>query len=294
MTRRELPGWGRLYTALGGGDDARWRAAGAVEVRGKLHGYCMQLDLSNWSERLTWFLGRYHDLPLQQALQRVLRPGDRFVDIGANIGMLTLLARALVGSRGSVWACEPNPQLAQRIAKMLTHNELHDVAVLPVALSDQTGSAMLRVFDAHPGWGSLADSGPAGAVETRAFSVALQRGDEALVGVPSGPLVLKVDVEGHELAVLRGLRQTLRDRRPILFVEVIDAHLRRAGSSAAQVRAEIEQHGYRSFELVDRRRGWFGHDVAFRPMVSDEGLTAEGLFVPTDGDLAKRVQALLG
>ena len=291
--RREWPGWGRVYAAIGGNDGARWLHAGTHVVRGKLHGYRMELDLANWSERLTWFLGRYHDLSLQRALQLVLRPGDAFVDIGANLGMLSLLARHLVGPKGAVLACEPNPRLVGRVERTLRQNRLDGVEVLGLAVSDAPGSARLFEYAGHAGWGSLSPDGPPGAPRTASWTVPCRTGDELLAQrEPARPLVVKIDVEGHEVAVLRGLDRTLATRRPLVFCEVVDAHLRRAGASAAALQRELLRHGYRGFELADRRRG-LGHDVAFRALDPAETREVDAMFVPPGGPLADRVAPLL-
>ena len=91
-------------------------------MRGKLHGYKMELDLRDWSEQMTYFLGRHSDLPLQLAMMALLKPGDRFVDVGTNIGMITLLAARLVGPEGRVDAIEPNPACCARVRRSLTLN----------------------------------------------------------------------------------------------------------------------------------------------------------------------------
>ena len=294
ITRGELPGWGRLYAATGGECDARWRDAGIGRVRGKLHGYELELDLANWSERLSWFLGRYHDLPIQQAMARVLRTGDAFLDVGANLGQLTLLARALVGDRGAVTACEPNPRALARLRHTLATNGLHDVVATAVACSDHDGTAVLREFAGHPGWGSLTDTGPEGASTSGQWRVACRRGDELVAQLPAAmPLAIKIDVEGHELPVLRGLEHTLATRRPLLFVEVIDSHLRRAGNSAAALLAVLARHGYRGFALADRRRFGFRHGVRFAAFTAGDPCGADVLCVPTDGPWAQRLQSLL-
>jgi hypothetical protein len=75
----ELPGWGRLYSRFVGDyrRDASWAGEPSRTIRGKLHGYEIDLDLSRWSERATYFLGRFYDLENQLLPTRILRPGDR-------------------------------------------------------------------------------------------------------------------------------------------------------------------------------------------------------------------------
>src|SRR4051812_18642998 len=75
-TRRELPGWGRLFRAAGLLRDNWWSGTGSRQITGKLHGYQMVLNLDNWSDRHTYFVGRYYDLASQLLLQKSLRSGD--------------------------------------------------------------------------------------------------------------------------------------------------------------------------------------------------------------------------
>ncbi|MCK5943895.1 MAG: FkbM family methyltransferase [Planctomycetes bacterium] len=292
--RHELPGWGRLYRLLGGERDAAFEHYGEVVARGKLHGFEMALDLRNWSERLTWFLGRYHDLPLQQALRRVLRPGDCFVDIGANLGMLSLVAAERVGERGRVLACEPNPLMIARITRTIAHNRLSQLQVVAAAIHDQPGEADLHEYAGHAGWGSLSAQGPAGADETASYRVACRTGDSLFAEVPpEQPSVIKVDVEGHEVPVLRSLPQTLATRRPLVFVEVADDHQRRAGFRDDELRAELARHGYRGFVLEDRRR-WLQHGIVLRALRDHEPHEVDALFVPPDGPMVERVAQMPG
>lgn len=291
--RREGPGWGKLYRWLGGEDAARWRTCGRAVVRGKLHGYEMELDLANWSERLTFCLGRYHDLPLQLALRSVLRAGDAFVDVGANLGLVTLLGSRLVGPNGLVLACEPNPTLGARLQAHVQRNDLRNVRLVAQALGAEPGTAELREYDGHSGWGSLSAAGPAGATATATFRVAVTTGDTVLREIPAGhPLVLKIDVEGHEVPVLRGLQQTLAERQPLVFLEVCDAHQRRAGFSAKELRDSIERFGYRGY-AVDTARSLLRHELRLLPIEESCRHEVDALFAPQRGPLHDRVQALL-
>jgi FkbM family methyltransferase len=293
--RAELPAWGRVYGWIGGTDEARWQRAPLAEVKGKLHGYRMRLDLSNWSERLTWSLARYHDLPIQLVLQRILRPGDGFVDIGANLGMVTLQARALVGTTGRVIACEPNPRLQQRLRATLADNGLDNVDLVATAVGDTRGTAQLREYANHSGWGSLSAVGPEGFAATSTWSVPVAVGDELLASVPPAqPMVIKIDVEGFEVPVLRGLRQTLTTRWPAVLLEVADAHQRRAGYSEAELRAPLEDLGYTGYAITSRRRGLRGQRLQLRAIAAEHGSEVDALFVPPQGPLHDRIAPLVG
>ena len=107
----ELPGGGRLYRGLVGGyqSNARWRGHPLLWERGKLHGYEQRIDLESWSNREFYFVGRYFDVENQLLLRALVKAGETVVDIGANEGMLALMAAKVVGESGRVIAFEPNP-----------------------------------------------------------------------------------------------------------------------------------------------------------------------------------------
>ena len=90
----------------------------------------MELDLRDALERQTYFLCRYYDLENQLALDVLLKPGDTFIDIGANIGMTTLHGASRVGENGKVIALEPQPICCAKIKRNLEINAInHDFSV---------------------------------------------------------------------------------------------------------------------------------------------------------------------
>jgi hypothetical protein len=165
-TRLELPAWNRLLRAAKVSgykhDSDVWAFAPTKTIRGKVHGYLMNLDLTDWSQRKTYFLGRYYELHIQLLLQKVLKNGDRVVDVGANIGMITLCASALVGDSGIVKSFEPNPECLDALTDILTLNRIKNVAIHPVGLSDVQDRMTLRIVvnrehpSGHSGVGTLA------------------------------------------------------------------------------------------------------------------------------------------
>jgi FkbM family methyltransferase len=268
-SRLELPGWGKLLAAVGVFDDGRWKGAPQRVIRGKLHGYRMRLGLSEWSERQTYFLGRYFDLGTQHFLMHALAPGDTLIDVGGNIGMITLLGAHRVGPAGKVITFEPNPEAADRIAETLRENGIGNVTLHRVALSDQPGRFTLSVITAHTGMGTLAEvEEQHKPLVSARHEVEVMRGDDVIGPTPlPGAVTMKMDIEGFEFRALRGMIQTLRRYRPAIITEVSEHHLRRAGASPKEMFELLHAEGYKSYLLTSGRRG-LRHELRLQPLDS--------------------------
>lgn len=150
------------------------------------------------------------------AFRAAVRPGDVVIEAGANVGCYAVLFGHWVGPAGRVFAFEPDPRAFAGLAR---HVELNGLTgrVIPVqaALSDTTADLPFSLADA-PGVSRIGTFGPAASsITVRATTVDAFCASECIV-----PAVLKIDVEGAELAVLRGARQTLLRGAPTLFVEL--------------------------------------------------------------------------
>jgi FkbM family methyltransferase len=181
-------------------------------------------------------------------MKRLLSPGDVFVDGGANVGLFTLPAANQVGVTGKVVAFEPAREVRLRLTQNVALNRLSQVQIVPFALSSTPGEAAFRTFElAGAGLNHLAPSdGESGTVE----SVTVTTLDAVLGPTDRRRLtLLKLDLEGAEHGALLGAAEILRQARPHIIIEVEEAHLRRMGSSAAQVLALLEGAGYELFRL---------------------------------------------
>lgn len=149
-------------------------------------------------------------------LSQLLRPGQVFWDIGANIGALTIPLARVVGETGSVVAFEPNPYVFHTLAGNVAANNLSQVRCFPYALSDAAGTLTVPQVDYNKtgnfGMVSLDGSGAKGGLSVTAI-----RGDE--IDFVSWPNVIKIDVEGMEASVISGLTGVIRRNSPILYVE---------------------------------------------------------------------------
>src|SRR3954469_15193830 len=144
-TRLRLPRAQRLLRYAGILQAGGWRGGPLRHCRGSPHGYRIALNISEFDQRGTYFYGRSLDPDVQLCMLACLRPGDTCLDIGANIGMLALLAAWAVGPRGRVIAFEPNPDVYARLAWHISENRLAQGAAHPVALSDPDATLRLAV-----------------------------------------------------------------------------------------------------------------------------------------------------
>jgi FkbM family methyltransferase len=249
----------KVYQAVGA---AGWAENDAVDqlwpselqtIRGRLSGMKMALDLTDWSQRRTYFTGRYYQEDLEDLLSALLRPGDNFVDVGANIGLVTLHAAAII--RNNLWSFEPNPEVYRRLMEHIEMNALDGRRVLNKGLGKERATLSMKLFGRHTGKATLVELQPGSSI--RAVPVEVCRGDEALSELDTTrPTVIKIDVEGFEVPVLEGLEETLNGDVAVV-IEVSRSWLERAGNSAEQLHSMLESRGLKPhcFELQERRIG---------------------------------------
>lgn len=243
--RVDFRGKGRLRRVL----PVRSSGEAVAEFPG---GMRLRLDLRESLQR-DFLFGLYDRAELELVRQH-LRGGD-FVDVGAHVGMYTVAA-GLEGGR--VLAFEPNPLARAQLGGNIALNGLRNVLVIPKAVADAPGRAQLHVpATPDPSFSSLAGGRFA---EGTPVDVEVTTVDAEVEAAGIAPRVVKVDVEGGELAVVEGMQRTLATHRPALLVEVNEESAR---------------------ELARRLDGYSGFRVGRRlePLESGRGLF-NSLFLP--------------
>lgn len=178
-----------------------------------LGGWRYACDLRNATAREVCLMGR--SAPAETAaLLAGLPRGGTFVDVGANWGYFTLVAAHAVGAGGRVLALEPDPRMAAEVRGNVARNGIAHVTVLETAASDGAGEAVLAGYaeaDRNRGVSSLV-AAPAG--DAPSFAVRTASLDDVLDahGIHRADLV-KIDVEGAEELVLRGMARGLAEGR---------------------------------------------------------------------------------
>lgn len=183
---------------------------------------------------------------LPDVLRHFLRPGDTFIDVGANHGTFSTVAAGLVGREGLVVSIEPQPRLARLIRQSLEHGSAR-FEVHQVACGDRSEEVAFYIPFATSGSAGL--FGRFSAISHhRTITVAMRRMDDLIDWrrLP-GRAFIKLDVEGSELAVLLGARQLLRAVTPAMLIEMNPAAMRAAGTSKTTLVKTLIDLGYDRF-----------------------------------------------
>lgn len=155
---------------------------------------------------------------VQEALAQRLRPGMVFYDLGANIGLFSLLSSRLVGPAGRVFSFEPDAETVIHLERNVERAAFQNVTIIAKGVWSMTGRQWFARADTSSpdrGTGTFLGSGKL----NRSISVECVALDDFVQGAPP-PNAIKCDVEGAELQVLRGAQQTIRAHRPVIVCEM--------------------------------------------------------------------------
>jgi FkbM family methyltransferase len=173
-------------------------------------------------EQALYYSGTYEAGTLH-VMMHVLRAGDSFIDVGANVGLMTLFASRLVGASGRVYAFEPVPPTYQILESNLALNSVTNVRAEAIALGSASETRTIyERLDVNRGSATLASSEG----DTERHEIRVEKLDDILARYAMAPVrAMKVDVEGWEIEVLRGAEGLLGSPDPpMLIVEHSLAH----------------------------------------------------------------------
>jgi FkbM family methyltransferase len=192
-----------------------------------------------------------------------LRPGDVFYDVGANVGVVTMLAaRRADAGKGSVeiHAFEPEPRNFAQLSKNLEKNAVRHVTPHRLALGAKTGRATLFVAgEVGSGFHSLV---PGANAENVRVEIEIDTAANVAVRLGQSPSVIKIDVEGAETDVIAGLIPLLDKGSPReLFIEVHPPKIEAAGKTTDDVSRPLLSRGYELVWSSKRGKQWHEHYV---------------------------------
>lgn len=198
------------------------------------------------------------------AMHRLVQPGDTALDVGANLGLYSVLLSRLCGPTGRVWAFEPVPDTCWRLRESLALNRCENVTPVQVAVCEKSGRVRMNVYEPRfAEWNMLGMPPPRSAngkqvmprqsVEVQSLSLDEFCDMQHIAHVN----FLKVDVEGFEPSVFRGADRLLKDRRvDYICFEFANELLKAAGFEGRAVFEMLEAHGYLAYRFI-RAQGKF-------------------------------------
>lgn len=196
-----------------------------------------------------------NELPVQNALLEYVRPGGVLYDVGANVGYFSVIGGRDLRPSGRVYAFEPVPANAMWIRRNARLNRLRNIVVLEAAASDTSGRSELLVTRYSGGSVLASADHRAPDVERRITVETIAVDDLVFSRRLPAPTVVKIDVEGAELQVLRGMIRTLRQIRPIVIYEIDDVSQDRYERKQQACDDLLHTAGYVTRQLPDSYSG---------------------------------------
>jgi len=237
-----------------------------------LYGTEVELVLTSDIGRCVWVAGCFEPNEMY-LLSTVLGSGCTFVDVGANIGLYSLLAARIVGEEGRVLSFEPSPRERELLEDNIARNGLSQVAIDGRALGDapNDGVVLHLADELHAGQNTLGSVVYENVRLAADVTVEMTTLDHAVRQSGLDKVdVVKIDVEGAEFAVLSGARDILRTMRPLLMMELQDLSLAAQGSGAREVLELLSGFDYEVYRYAER-----GHQRLVRPLTDADAVIAQ-------------------
>ena len=229
-------------------------------VLGVLAGRGIQRSVGGERIRFPAKFSRYYESDYEPETFRFLRaqlkPGDVFLDIGAHIGLFTVVASRLVSPGGKVFSFEPTPFTREVLTEVVRLNGCEDVAeVRGEAVSERSGTMTFHdTGDEASNANSLVniERGTSG-IEVPVISI-----DDLVADRKIRPACLKIDAEGAELDVLRGGRRTIEEFRPVIRLGLHPPQIKMNGQELQEIWALIGDFRLEPvFEGRPVEKAWF-------------------------------------
>jgi FkbM family methyltransferase len=195
------------------------------------------------------FVPRGHEWGAEEALlEQIDWSGMTVYDVGGDQGIFTLFLAQCVGPAGRVVVFEPNPRSYRRILTNVQLNGFDNVRIMPIGLGERAEKLTFIFPQSEPARGSAAQSVRTQvAQESNAVACEIEVAaldDEMARGFLPAPDFIKLDVEGMEWHALRGMRRTIAQHRPRLFIEIHGSDVDDKIANVRRVVSLLEEMGY--------------------------------------------------
>jgi FkbM family methyltransferase len=224
----------------------------ALPAQRRINNVVFEYNLSYYRGTAPMYFGSYAPLVIA-AMKKHLRPGDVFLDVGANIGYLSAVAAGLVGVQGQVHAFEPVPAYFDRLERLAELNPQHSIVVNSCGAGEASGQCTIYVTR-EPGQNTMVPSYKKTVDIESTLQVPVIRLDTYIAArhIPRAALI-KIDAEGFELPILRGLQGYFESNahRPAIICEIAPRAYALMGKRLSDLSDYMSSCGYTAYDMID-------------------------------------------
>ena len=202
------------------------------------------VELDEWIQQQIFFFGVYDENGIR-FIKKQLKPGDVFIDIGANIGTYSLSASAYLNRSegGIVYSFEPVKHVYEKFKKNIELNHVENIVPNKVALFEENTTLELFVSsNENLGMSSMFHHDTESGEIERVKAIKL---DDFIASNQIRKVkLIKIDIEGAELFALKGMANTIRQFKPTVLIEISESVLGENSASGKEIFKMMENHGY--------------------------------------------------
>lgn len=209
----------------------------------------LDLDLDDWIQQQLYFLGDYEKNEIDY-LHTVLKQGDTFIDVGGNIGLFSLNASRIVGPAGKVYAFEAFKPNYEKFSKHLILNNLRNVTLEHLAVSEQSGYIEILYNENYGNVGMASSYLQDFTAKERVQSTSL----DAYVKAQHMTKIdlIKIDIEGGEFSALKGMPEILTRYQPKIIIEINNIALKSSNHHEEELLQLLLQKGYSQTKTLSK------------------------------------------
>jgi len=230
------------------------RSLPPLPAQKRIEDVVFEYDLGNYRGTAPMYFGSY-GLLIVEAMKRLLKPGGVFVDVGANIGYLSAIAAGIVGKQGQVHCFEPVPTYFERLERLVELNPGHSITINSKAAGEAPGDCTIYVTR-EPGQNTMVPAYKSGPEIISTLNVPVVRLDSYFAERKINRIsLLKIDAEGFEFPVLKGLQHFLEEskQRPAIICEIAPRAYSLMGRTISELSDYMAVYGYAAYDLIDRK-----------------------------------------
>jgi FkbM family methyltransferase len=179
--------------------------------------FLLLLEIEDWIQQNIYFLNEYEEREIR-FVEQYLKQGDVFIDVGAHIGLFSLVASGKVGQEGRVYSFEPTKKNLSSLQNHIHTNQIGNIIAEPLAVSDKEQELNLFLDENKMNSGSATSYTDSFTKKETVLSTSL---DHYFANKKTPPVkLIKIDIEGGEYLALLGMKNILKKDKPALLIEI--------------------------------------------------------------------------